>query len=88
MGRILFGVAFWSLSAVVSRDSHRGPNHCNSAGCNLMRGRGRAEHNDRVLVAKQQRPIVINLGIGVVTASVLTCDLGEDYVPLNADYRS
>jgi glutamate N-acetyltransferase/amino-acid N-acetyltransferase len=38
--------------------------------------------------AKERVPITIDLGGGNASAIVLSCDLGHDYVNLNADYRS
>lgn len=40
------------------------------------------------LLSKEQVRLVIDLGGGTGNASILTCDLGHDYVSLNADYRS
>ncbi len=38
--------------------------------------------------ARERVPIVLDLGDGEGRAIVLSCDLGHDYVSLNADYRS
>jgi glutamate N-acetyltransferase/amino-acid N-acetyltransferase len=38
--------------------------------------------------ARERVPIVLDLGDGDGRAVVLSCDLGHDYVSLNADYRS
>ncbi|MBV9494400.1 MAG: bifunctional glutamate N-acetyltransferase/amino-acid acetyltransferase ArgJ [Acidobacteria bacterium] len=38
--------------------------------------------------ARERVPIVVDLGGGNASALVLSCDLGHDYVSLNADYRS
>jgi glutamate N-acetyltransferase/amino-acid N-acetyltransferase len=40
------------------------------------------------IFSKKEVPLVIDLGSGSATATLLTCDLGHDYVSLNADYRS
>jgi glutamate N-acetyltransferase/amino-acid N-acetyltransferase len=40
------------------------------------------------LLSKESVHLVIDLGAGAATASMLTCDFGHDYVSLNADYRS
>lgn len=40
------------------------------------------------IFAKEDVPVLVDLGSGPATASILTCDLGHDYVSLNADYRS
>jgi glutamate N-acetyltransferase/amino-acid N-acetyltransferase len=40
------------------------------------------------IFAREEVPITVDLGAGSATASVLSCDLGHDYVSLNADYRS
>src|SRR5258706_11478465 len=37
---------------------------------------------------RERVPIVLDLGGGDGRAVVLSCDLGHDYVSLNADYRS
>jgi len=38
--------------------------------------------------ARERVPLRVNLGGGNASAVVLSCDLGHDYVSLNADYRS
>jgi len=38
--------------------------------------------------AKERVPITLDLGDGNASAVVMSCDLGHDYVSLNADYRS
>ena len=38
--------------------------------------------------ARERVPLRIDLGNGTASAVVLSCDLGHDYVSLNADYRS
>jgi glutamate N-acetyltransferase/amino-acid N-acetyltransferase len=38
--------------------------------------------------SRERVPIVLDLGDGDGRAVVLSCDLGHDYVSLNADYRS
>lgn len=38
--------------------------------------------------ARERVPVTIDLGAGSASARLLTCDLGHDYVALNADYRS
>ncbi len=38
--------------------------------------------------SKERVPVVLDLGGGSFTANLLVSDLGEDYVALNADYRS
>jgi glutamate N-acetyltransferase/amino-acid N-acetyltransferase len=40
------------------------------------------------IFARDTVPITIDLGAGNASASLMTCDLGHDYVSLNADYRS
>jgi glutamate N-acetyltransferase/amino-acid N-acetyltransferase len=40
------------------------------------------------IFARDTVPIRIDLGAGNASASLMTCDLGHDYVSLNADYRS
>jgi glutamate N-acetyltransferase/amino-acid N-acetyltransferase len=40
------------------------------------------------IFARDTVPISIDLGAGNGAASLMTCDLGHDYVSLNADYRS
>jgi len=40
------------------------------------------------IFARDTVPVTIDLGTGSATASLMTCDLGHDYVSLNADYRS
>lgn len=40
------------------------------------------------LFSKEQVPVTVHLGAGRAQASKLTCDLGHDYVALNADYRT
>lgn len=40
------------------------------------------------LLQKEDVSLVIDLGSGSAMASIMTCDLGHDYVSLNADYRS
>ena len=38
--------------------------------------------------ARQHVPITLDLGGGTATATVMSSDLGHDYVSVNADYRS
>jgi len=38
--------------------------------------------------ARERVPLRVDLGTGTARAVVLSCDLGHDYVSLNADYRS
>jgi glutamate N-acetyltransferase/amino-acid N-acetyltransferase len=38
--------------------------------------------------SRERVPVSIDLGAGEACARLLTCDLGHDYVALNADYRS
>jgi glutamate N-acetyltransferase/amino-acid N-acetyltransferase len=38
--------------------------------------------------ARERVPLRVDLGAGSARAVVLSCDLGHDYVSLNADYRS
>jgi glutamate N-acetyltransferase/amino-acid N-acetyltransferase len=38
--------------------------------------------------ARERVPITVDLGSGNASSVVLSCDLGHDYVSLNADYRS
>jgi len=38
--------------------------------------------------SRERVPIAVDLGAGNATATKLSCDLGHDYVSLNADYRS
>jgi glutamate N-acetyltransferase/amino-acid N-acetyltransferase len=40
------------------------------------------------IFARDTVPVTIDLGAGGASASLMTCDLGHDYVALNADYRS
>lgn len=40
------------------------------------------------LFSKELVPVTIDLGAGDATATKLTCDLGHDYVSVNADYRT
>ncbi len=40
------------------------------------------------LFSKELVPVSVDLGAGSATATKLSCDLGHDYVSLNADYRS
>jgi len=40
------------------------------------------------LFSREEVPVVVDLGAGRASASLITCDLGHDYVSLNADYRS
>ncbi len=40
------------------------------------------------LFSKELVPVTVDLGAGKATATKLSCDLGHDYVSLNADYRS
>lgn len=38
--------------------------------------------------SRERVPVLVDLGAGRASAVVLSCDLGHDYVSLNADYRS
>ena len=38
--------------------------------------------------SRERVPITLDLGSGTARAVILSCDLGHDYVSLNADYRS
>jgi glutamate N-acetyltransferase/amino-acid N-acetyltransferase len=40
------------------------------------------------IFSREEVPVVVDLGAGRASASLITCDLGHDYVSLNADYRS
>jgi len=40
------------------------------------------------LFSKELVPVTVDLGAGSASATKLSCDLGHDYVSLNADYRS
>jgi glutamate N-acetyltransferase/amino-acid N-acetyltransferase len=40
------------------------------------------------IFSKERVPVVVNLGVGRAKAWKLACDLGHDYVSINADYRS
>jgi glutamate N-acetyltransferase/amino-acid N-acetyltransferase len=40
------------------------------------------------IFAREEVPITVDLGAGSAKATMLSCDLGHDYVSLNADYRS
>jgi glutamate N-acetyltransferase/amino-acid N-acetyltransferase len=40
------------------------------------------------LFSRERVQVVVDLGAGRATASRITCDLGHDYVSLNADYRT
>jgi len=40
------------------------------------------------IFAKEEVPVVVDLGVGKASASLITCDLGHGYVSVNADYRS
>ncbi len=40
------------------------------------------------IFAKERVPITVDLGVGRAKAWKLSCDLGHDYVSVNADYRS
>ena len=40
------------------------------------------------LFSKELVPVTVDLGAGNAAATKLSCDLGHDYVSLNADYRS
>lgn len=38
--------------------------------------------------SREEVPVTVDLGVGQARASLMTCDLGHDYVTLNASYRS
>ena len=38
--------------------------------------------------ARERVPVAVNLGVGRAKAWKLACDMGHDYVSINADYRS
>jgi glutamate N-acetyltransferase/amino-acid N-acetyltransferase len=40
------------------------------------------------IFSRERVPIFVDLGNGTASATKLSCDLGHDYVSLNADYRS
>ena len=40
------------------------------------------------IFSRERVPIVVNLGVGRAKARKLSCDMGHDYVSINADYRS
>jgi glutamate N-acetyltransferase/amino-acid N-acetyltransferase len=40
------------------------------------------------IFSRERVPVVVNLGVGRAKAWKLSCDMGHDYVSLNADYRS
>jgi glutamate N-acetyltransferase/amino-acid N-acetyltransferase len=46
------------------------------------------ERDAAKVFARERVPIVLDLGSGNAKAVVFSCDLGHDYVSLNADYRS
>ena len=47
-----------------------------------------AEDRAAKIFSRELVPLVVDLGVGAATASLMTCDLGHDYVSLNADYRT
>lgn len=61
------------------------------AGVSLLSAGMPVPFNEKDVAKKIQRELVhlsIDLGAGNATSSMMTCDLGHDYVSLNADYRS
>ena len=61
------------------------------AGLPLVRGGRPVDYREKDaarLFSREEVPVVVDLGAGRASASLITCDLGHDYVSLNADYRS
>jgi glutamate N-acetyltransferase/amino-acid N-acetyltransferase len=62
-----------------------------AAGLALVVGGAPADYREADaarIFSRETVPIEIDLGSGKGKASLMTCDLGHDYVTLNADYRS
>jgi glutamate N-acetyltransferase/amino-acid N-acetyltransferase len=54
-------------------------------------GRGLASGKDKAaseVLRNKHIKIIINLNMGRGSAKVLTCDMTEDYIRVNADYRT
>jgi glutamate N-acetyltransferase/amino-acid N-acetyltransferase len=57
----------------------------------LVRNGAPAEYREKDaarVFARERVPITVDLGIGSARALILSCDLGHDYISINADYRS
>ena len=57
----------------------------------LVSGGAPAEYREKdaaKIFSRETVPVEIDLGSGPGRASLMTCDLGHDYVELNADYRT
>lgn len=47
-----------------------------------------SEERAASIFAKERVSVIVNLGSGHGTASIMTCDIGHNYVSLNAEYRT
>jgi len=57
----------------------------------LVRGGQPVDYRERDaarIFSREEVPVIVDLGAGKASASLMTCDLGHDYVSLNADYRT
>ncbi|HVP88984.1 MAG TPA: bifunctional ornithine acetyltransferase/N-acetylglutamate synthase, partial [Casimicrobiaceae bacterium] len=68
------GVSFWLDEVKVVADGGRAASY-------------REEDGQRVM-AKAEIGVRVSLGRGEASATVWTCDLSQDYVRINADYRT
>ncbi|MDA8176493.1 bifunctional ornithine acetyltransferase/N-acetylglutamate synthase, partial [Acidithiobacillus sp.] len=58
----------------IVRDGARDPDYTEAAG--------------QAVMAEAEIPVRVDLGRGLASATIWTCDLSYDYVRINADYRS
>jgi len=84
-GRILAAVGRSGARFSVNRVS------LNAGAVTLVRNGDPADYREKDaarVFARERVPITLDLGSGNARALILSCDLGHDYVSLNADYRS
>ena len=84
-GRILAAVGRSGARFSIKRVS------LNAGAVTLVRNGDPAQYREKDaarVFARERVPITLDLGSGNASTVILSCDLGHDYVSLNADYRS
>jgi len=67
-------LAIWLGEILVAKDGEAASGYREQDGADYMKGREIA--------------ITVDVGVGKATATIWTCDLTQDYIAINADYRS
>jgi len=67
-------LAIWFGDILVAQDGEVAPSYREKQGADYMKGR--------------EIVVTVDVGVGKESATVWTCDLTQDYIAINADYRS